>query len=167
MISQTLEYALRASLHLAGHEGVPQTTQQIALAIQMPAAFLSKVLQSLGRAGLVQSQRGLRGGYVLARSPAELTILEIAQLVDPLKRIHACPLGRAEHAIGLCPLHRRLDNVLALAEESFRKTTLAELLQEGQGAVSALGCPFPCVSQSHVAANNSLTGVAVVEQVSS
>ena len=165
MISQTLEYALRAALHLAEHERVPQTTQQIARATQVPAAFLSKVLQSLGRAGLVQSQRGLRGGYVLSRSPAELTILEIAQVVDPLKRIHACPLGRAEHAIGLCPLHRRLDNVLALAEESFRKTTLAELLQEGQLAAPALGCPFPCVAQ--VATNNSLAGVAVVEQVSS
>jgi Rrf2 family protein len=119
MISQTLEYVLRAALHLAEHERVPQTTQQIARATQVPAAFLSKVLQSLGRAGLVQSQRGLLGGYVLGRSPAELTILEIAQVVDPLKRIHACPLGRAEHAIGLCPLHRRLDNVLALARNHF------------------------------------------------
>jgi Rrf2 family protein len=59
----------------------------------VPAGYLSKVLQSLGRAQLVNSQRGLHGGFTLARAPSELTVWEVIQAVDPLQRIRSCPLG--------------------------------------------------------------------------
>ncbi len=63
MISQTSEYALRATIYLARHPSVSFTTRQIAEATGMPAGYLSKVLQTLARVGIVQSQRGLHGGF--------------------------------------------------------------------------------------------------------
>jgi Rrf2 family protein len=130
MFSQTVEYALRATVYLAYQAPAPQTTDEIAEATRVPKAYLSKVLQSLVRAGLVHSQRGLGGGMTLARTPAELTILEVVNAVEPIQRIRTCPLGLASHGVRLCPLHRRLDNALATVEQAFGQTTLAEVLGE-------------------------------------
>jgi Rrf2 family nitric oxide-sensitive transcriptional repressor len=142
MFSQTAEYALRATVYLASQQGVPRTTQEIARATQVRIAYLSKVMQSLGRKGLVQSQRGLHGGFTLARPADELTVLDIVDAVDPLRRIKSCPLGIKGH-INLCPLHRRLDRAMELVEDALRESTLAELLTEPE---RARGIPIPLCS---------------------
>jgi len=141
MFSQTVEYALRAALYLAREAPEPRTTDRIALATHVPKAYLSKVLQGLGRAGLVRSQRGLGGGMTLMQDPKALTILEVVNAVEPIRRIKECPLGLTSHGMNLCPLHRRLDNALATVEQAFRKTTLAEILAEPM--TSEPLCEFP------------------------
>lgn len=128
MISQTAEYALRAIVFLAMNPGGAFTTQQIAQTTKVPSAYLSKVLKSLVRAGLVQSQRGLGGGFVLTRSAEDLNILEVLNAVDPIQRIRSCPLGLKAHGTVLCALHKRLDDATAIIEKSFADTTIAELL---------------------------------------
>jgi Rrf2 family protein len=128
VISQTAEYALRAAVCLAGNQGDPLTNQQISKQAKIPAGYLSKVLQAMGRAGLVESTRGLGGGFVLTRDPMKLTILEIVQAVDPVQRIRSCPLGIRSHGKQLCSLHRRLDDAMAMVERAFRESTIAELL---------------------------------------
>ena len=133
MISQTAEYALRAMVWLASSPDAAQTNQQIAEQAKVPPGYLQKVMQALGRAGLVKATRGVGGGFLLARVPAEISIYEVVNAVDPFKRIHTCPLGLASHGTKLCPLHRRLDDALASTELSFRMTNLAELIdQPGQ-----------------------------------
>jgi Rrf2 family protein len=134
MFSQTVEYALRAMVFLAREGPVPWTTQHISEVTQVPRAYLSKVLQSLIRAGLVQSQRGLGGGITLARTPAQINLLEIVNAVDPIIRLKRCPLGLAAHGTRLCPLHRRLDAAMADVEKAFHGTTLDDLLREDPGS---------------------------------
>lgn len=141
MFSQTVEYALRAVVHLAAESPHPRTTQQIADATKVPRAYLSKVLQNLGRAGIVGSQRGIGGGIALVKSPKELTILEVVNAVEPIERIKTCPLELASHGVRLCPLHRRMDNALATVEKAFASTTLAEVLAEPTQSVPL--CDFP------------------------
>lgn len=150
MISQTVEYALRAVLFLASQAPKACTTQQIATAAKMPAPYLSKVLQSLVRSGLVASQRGLGGGMTLLKSPAEIAILDVVNAVEPLARIHTCPLGLASHGTTLCPLHRRLDNALAQVEEAFRGSSLADLLAEPSTSIPL--CEFPPLNCLEIAA---------------
>ncbi|MCS7045564.1 MAG: Rrf2 family transcriptional regulator [Gemmataceae bacterium] len=130
MFSQTVEYALRAVVHLAYQAEVPQTTDQIAAATRVPKAYLAKVLQQLCQANIVQSRRGMGGGMWLARPPGQLTILDVVNAVDPIRRIRHCPLGLSAHGVRLCPLHKRLDSALAAVEDAFRSTTLAEILAE-------------------------------------
>lgn len=141
MISQTVEYALRAVVYLAGQAPQARKTSQIAKATKVPPAYLSKVLQELRRAGIVDSQRGVGGGISLKPSPDELTILEVVNAVDPVQRIHTCPLGLAAHGVRLCPLHKRLDNALKVMEEAFAQTTLAEVLAEPTESIPL--CDFP------------------------
>lgn len=149
IISLTAEYALRAMVHLATDESASQTVGQIAAQTRVPAGYLAKVLQSLARAGLIVSQRGLGGGFRLAKSPGATSILEVVQAVDPIERIHTCPLGLEAHGTNLCPLHRRLDDAMALIEAQFRDTTIAELLEVPIGPEGTLIakddlCAFPC-----------------------
>jgi Rrf2 family nitric oxide-sensitive transcriptional repressor len=143
VFSQTVEYSLRAVVHLANKAPACQTTDQIAEATLVPRAYLSKVLQSLGRAGLVHSQRGLGGGMTLTKTPDEITILEVVNAVEPIERIRTCPLGLASHGVHLCPLHKRLDNALAMVEEAFGSSTLAEVLAEPTRSKPL--CAFPSV----------------------
>ena len=141
MISQTVEYSLRAVVHLASGAPAARTTDQIAAATRVPRAYLSKVLQSLIRGGLVRSQRGLGGGMTLAKPASELTVLEVVNAVEPIQRIRRCPLDLASHGMRLCPLHRRLDQSLEMFERAFATTTLAEILAEPGGSVPL--CEFP------------------------
>jgi Rrf2 family nitric oxide-sensitive transcriptional repressor len=143
VLSQTVEYALRAVVHLASEAPAGRTTDQIAQATRVPRAYLSKVLQSLSHGGIVHSQRGLGGGMTLAKTPEELTILEVVNAVEPIQRIKTCPLGLAAHGVRLCPLHKRVDNALAMVEEAFGRSTLAELLAEPTSSKPL--CPFPNV----------------------
>lgn len=141
MFSQTVEYALRAMVCLASEAPQARTTQQVAEVTKVPAAYLAKVIQSLSRAGLVHSQRGIGGGISLARGPSEISILEVVNAVDPIQRIQTCPLELKSHGVKLCPLHRRVDNAMATVEKAFRATTLAEIIAEPTDSVPL--CDFP------------------------
>lgn len=135
MISQTAEYALRMVVFLATLKDRPATTRQVAAATQVPEGYLAKIVQSLARAGLVRSQRGLHGGSVLARDPSNITVYDVVQAVSPIPRIRTCPLHLPAHGVNLCPLHRRLDDAAAAVEQAFRSSTIAELLSEQTGSI--------------------------------
>ncbi len=130
MISQTAEYALRAMVYLAQYPGSSHTNQQIARVTRVPLGYLAKVLQNLSRAGLITSRRGLGGGFALAKPAEEISIYEVVQAVDPIPRITSCPLKLRAHRDRLCPLHQRLDNAWELVEQSFRSTSLYDLIAE-------------------------------------
>ena len=128
MFSQTVEYALRAVVHLAKEPESLQTTAQIAAATKVPLPYLSKVLQTLHRDRLVTVKRGVNGGFLLAKPPKQLTIYEVVQCVDPIRRIHTCPLELACHRKRLCSLHKEMDSAMESIESVFRKTTLSKLI---------------------------------------
>ena len=128
MISQTAEYALRAVVFLADQQGASCTTARISEGTQLPPGYLAKVMQLLSRGQIVNSQRGLHGGFTLATSPEELTVLQVINAVDPVQRFHECPLKISHHGPDLCPLHRRLDDAGKLLEQSFGDTTVGSLI---------------------------------------
>ncbi len=148
MFSQTVEYALRAVIHLAHEAPAARTTAQIAEATRVPKDYLSKILQGLAKKRIVETQRGVGGGISLAKTPEEVTILDVVNAVEPIERITTCPLKLANHGMNLCPLHRRMDAAMATVEEAFRNSTLAEVLADpsstsvplcdGSGAVQTL-----------------------------
>ena len=135
MLSQTVEYALRAVVHLAMRAPEPQTTAAIADVTKVPPAYLAKVLQGLKEKNIVHLQRGIGGGVSLAQSPDELTILDVVNAVDPIKRINQCPLDLKSHGTRLCALHFRMDKALQSMEEAFRATTLSDLLRDENPSV--------------------------------
>lgn len=81
MLSQRTRYAIRALLHLADRYGKgPVQLAEIAATQNIPAKFLTVILSEMGRAGLVETQRGKDGGYWLARRPSEISYGDVIRL---------------------------------------------------------------------------------------
>lgn len=87
-LSSKIEYALLALLELASYPSRkhPLTIHQISARQPIPERYLEQILTSLRRGGVVQSQRGSKGGYVLVREPWQITLLEIVTLVQGDRR---------------------------------------------------------------------------------
>jgi Rrf2 family transcriptional regulator, nitric oxide-sensitive transcriptional repressor len=151
MFSQTVEYALRAMMYLAEHPGDAASSEVISVAMRVPKPYLSKVLRDLVEAELVNSTRGKKGGFVLARGAQAITVLDVVNAVDPIKRIKTCPLGRPDH-VTLCPLHKQMDSAVEHVECSLRSTTLAQLATVGLNGTST---SLPVVRAKRRAARSS------------
>ncbi len=160
MISSTAEYALRAIVELATHPESACTAQQIAVVGHIPSGYVSKVLQDLGRAGLVTSQRGPNGGFTLARNRALITVLEVINAVDPIRRIRICPLGIPQHGAKLCPLHQRLDDAIRTVEDAFGSTTIEQLIEPEEGGSRCLFPPVPRPVEATVSAQRRSTAAS-------
>src|SRR5262249_23083997 len=119
MFSKTVEYALRAVVHLAYSAPDARTTEQIAAATPVTPAYRARVLKGLCGAGVVKLQRVFHAGMSRVRGPKQLTILEVVNAVEPIRRITTCPLGLKSHGVRLCPLHKRMDDALAMVEAAF------------------------------------------------
>ena len=138
MISQTSEYALRAIVHLAARadEG-PASAHAISDATRVPVGYLQKILRMLARADILTAQRGSGGGFALAKVPTAISVLDVLRATDTdIARIDRCPLGIKGHT-RLCSLHHLLDSQIAQAEQTFARTTIADLL-DGTGGVRPL-----------------------------
>ena len=149
LLSDAAEYGLRAMVWLAQHPGQTQKVREIAEGTQATQGYLIKVLQALVKAGILSAQRGSSGGFRLERDPSKLSVIEVIDAIDPIERIHTCPLGLKSHGKALCPLHRRIDDALAMIERSFGESTIIDLLRDPATshprceALSALSSPQP------------------------
>lgn len=115
-LSKLTDYAVVVMIRLAdaaqGGAGAVQTAPGIALATGAPEPTVAKVLKSLTGAGLVQSQRGARGGYRLARPVGEISLAEVIAAIDGPIALTACVEGGGGCDVGsLCSVKGRWDLV--------------------------------------------------------
>lgn len=130
LLSDASEYGLRAVVWLAQRPGQAQKVREIADGTHATPGYLIKVLQALAKVGILSAQRGSSGGFRLERDPATLSVLDVLNAIDPIQRIHSCPLGLEAHGERLCPMHKRIDDAMAAIEQSFGESTIADLLNE-------------------------------------
>jgi len=103
-ISQKCQYALRAIFELAKRNGQgPVKIGEVARVQAIPTRFLEVILRQLKQAGFVDSQRGNEGGYLLTRSPEELSVGDVIRYVQGSIGPVMCVLG--EHNNNKCPLY--------------------------------------------------------------
>jgi len=129
-ISDAASIGLHAMARLAGApDGEPLSACRMATDLQVSEAHLSKVLQRLGRRGLVHSKRGPGGGFVLGRNPDSITLEDVYTAVEGPLPITHCLLGRAECALHQdCLLGHLLLDIQDLVNHEFSHVTLAEAL---------------------------------------
>lgn len=129
MISRTAKYALEAALCLAAEvEGGPVPSGTLAERLSIPSDYLSRVLHTLRKRGVVDATRGRHGGFRLARSPSEVTLLDIVEPFDDVGDERQCLLRRQTCSdITACPLHEGWKSIAGAMASFFSQTTLAEL----------------------------------------
>ncbi len=133
-ITRQADYALRAIYHLTKLDPAQRAaTSQIAEEQRIPPSFLAKIISQLSIAGLIHTSRGARGGVSLARSPEEITILEVVEAIDGPIALNectsspeACPFGQN------CPLRKLWCGTQSELIEKLRNTTFAQFLAEAQ-----------------------------------
>lgn len=139
MLSQTGVYALQAALYLARHDGGPATAAVIAGDLDIPGNYLSKVLQRLGRQGIVTASRGPGGGYRLAAAWRDLSVADVVGPFEELLPDDVCLMGGRCDPEDPCTAHTRRARWRRAYAAQLRETTLAHLLgSDGEGP-SGLG----------------------------
>ncbi|HLN28853.1 MAG TPA: Rrf2 family transcriptional regulator [Gemmataceae bacterium] len=140
MITKTGIHAVRAMVVLAGlPPGALAGAAKVAREIGAPQNYLGKLLQTLARAGLVESQKGLGGGFRLARDPHEISLLDVVEPIEHINRWSGCILGRPECSDAApCPLHNEWKKVRDAYMRMLRKTTLAELVRKGEASLLSI-----------------------------
>ena len=133
-LTRAADYAVRIMIHLAAlPPGSRPNRNVLAEAGEVPEHFLSKILQSLARARLIDSQRGMNGGFALAADPDQITVLDIIEAIEGPTHLNACLLpGDSCSRKGWCPAHC----VWAEAQEAMtavlRRATIAGLASQAQ-----------------------------------
>ena len=145
--TKTADHALRAVAELARNTEVVNS-DDLSLRTQVPRPYLMKVLQQMQDAGLVESTRGKMGGWRLNPSKADdMTMYDVMQAVDPITRIHTCPINLPEHADKLCPLHAALDAIFERMEKDFKNAKVLQLVDKNVSvdrliaSLSMVRCP--------------------------
>jgi Rrf2 family protein len=128
-LTRAADYAIRVMIHLAAFaQGTRASRAELAAASECPEQFLSKVLQSLTRAGLVISHRGNTGGFELSPQHRAATMLEIVEAVEGPIRLNVC-LGADDECArqAWCAAYRIWNEAQDALTGVLRKSTIDEL----------------------------------------
>jgi Rrf2 family protein len=130
------DYAVRAMLALARHERAPArdplSAGRIATEMRIPQRFVAHVASDLVRAGLVVGSTGRRGGYRLARPPAEIDLLQIVDAAERQDTPPRCVLrGIPCDPAGRCAVHDAFSGATAALRAELARTSLASLVDRG------------------------------------
>jgi Rrf2 family transcriptional regulator, nitric oxide-sensitive transcriptional repressor len=141
MLTQTADYALRGLIYLAHDpdDGYHQT-RDLAGTLNVPYNYLGKILQLLGHAGIVESQRGMNGGFRLCRLPDQIRLYDVLAAIDAVPKDPECPLLTGGRQRELCLIHRRFASLTAAYIRFLKETTLEDVLQPDSFPAA---CPGP------------------------
>ena len=127
-LSKLADYAVVVLVRLSHAEGC-QTSPGVAAITGLPEPTVAKVLKALASAGLVNSQRGARGGYRLARVLGAISVADVVTAIDGPIAIAACVEGGAGGCVSeeLCPVRGRWDPVNHAVMQALMRITLADM----------------------------------------
>jgi Rrf2 family protein len=136
MITKTGMHAVRAVAALARlPEGAYAGAARVAREIGAPQNYLGKLLQTLAQEGLLESQKGLGGGFRLARNARRISMLDVVEPIERLGRWSGCIIGRPVCSDARpCAIHDRWKKVRTAYLDLLRQTTIAELVAKGEAA---------------------------------
>lgn len=134
-----VEYALHCLTWIAGPLDQPPSSRDLAEMQGVPPAFLKKIFPKLEKAGIVEASGGIRGGYRLARSPEQITVLDVVDAVEGRKSLFDCQEIRGRCALfegkppewstrGVCGIHAVMIRAEKVMRDELAKTSLASLM---------------------------------------
>jgi Rrf2 family iron-sulfur cluster assembly transcriptional regulator len=136
ILSNPCKYALQALVHIAKrHKEGSVPLREVAEEEGIPPSFLAKVLQQLAKQKLLRSSKGPGGGFAFRVSPAQVSVLDIVQIVDGVEGLESCVMcSKPAGAKNACPIHQAWSAIQDRIELLMKETTLADLAQGGPKA---------------------------------
>ena len=130
--STSIEYAIHGLIYLA--KAVPGSlvlTTEVGSATAIPEPYLRKVFQQLCRSGLVDSQRGARGGYRLARDPGQISLKDVVESIDGSLPTYTCLRDNRSCTLGApCPVHGAFEEARQRMEEVLEAASIEDLMED-------------------------------------
>jgi Rrf2 family protein len=128
-VSAKVDYALRAAIELAAAAGDrPMKGERVAQAQEIPLKFLENILAELRQAGIVRSQRGVDGGYWLAKPSGEITVADIIRAVEgPIANVRGLPPEEVAYTGNAEPLRDVWIAMRASLRSVLERVTIADL----------------------------------------
>jgi len=131
-LTRAAEYAIRCMLYLSRQgQGVLTSRQEIAQQADIPPHFLAKIAQDLAKAGLIEIRQGARGGFILRRDPAAISLLEVVETMIGEIFLNDCvarPAGCKVHYH--CAVHRVWQEARDQLRHTLRQVTFDQLIAE-------------------------------------
>lgn len=131
--SKKVEYALIALMDLADlHQNNPVTAKTVASNYQIPYELLGKVMQTLTKNGLLNSVQGVKGGYVLGKSPDKISVREVIEILEGPISITSCGgLHSVDHSdcdlLSTCTIKSPMEIIQHELEKYFSNISLKDL----------------------------------------
>src|SRR3979411_1973682 len=131
-LTKKADYGLMAMKHLAEHVDQGScSAKDVAEAYGIPQEALAKILQRLAKAGLLRSQHGINGGYMLARDPGTISAFEVIRAIDGPLFITSCITVRGEcDQTDRCTIKEPLRRVNESIEQVLRRISILEMKEE-------------------------------------
>jgi FeS assembly SUF system regulator len=128
-LSKLADYGIVIMMHLARPGGSQASAHEIALATRIPPPMASKILKALARGQLLRSQRGVKGGYELARPAGSITVAEIIEALDGPIAVTDCVDGAPGDCVieSLCPARTNWERINTAIRDALGEVTLAEM----------------------------------------
>lgn len=131
----TTDYAIRAVLSL-GVKGKLKSATEIAEEMQIPRSYLNKILRKLRVNRLVNSEAGLNGGYYLRKGLDEITLFDIAEIMEPTMKCNRCleiDEFCSRNASGYCSVRKYYQALQRELEDRWLSATLLSIVEEKGG----------------------------------
>ena len=127
-LTRKSDYAVRCVLHLSGDPEAVASVEEISRAMFLPKTFLAKILQSLMKAGIVRSTRGIKGGFQLAKRPKDINLLEVIEAIQGPSAPNICAIDKKMCRLsGGCSVHPVWIKIKEMVEKELKKTNFAVL----------------------------------------
>lgn len=147
-LTVSVEYGIHCLLWLTGPDRAPVSSRDLADLQGISASFVAKIFPKLEKAGIVRASEGVRGGYVLAKSPGDISVLEIVDAIEGRKPLFDCREIRGRCALfgnpppswataGACAVHV----VMLRAEKAMRDALASQSLGDIAGTVERKAPP--------------------------
>ena len=128
-VSEAATLALHTMTMLAADQTRKIPAREVAATYKVSEAHLAKVLQRLGKAGLVNSTRGPKGGFTLGKKPARITLLAVFEAVEGPIGFRNCMFGRKVCKGDHCVMGTALRDANQILKDYLTQTTLAEFAE--------------------------------------
>ncbi len=129
-ITRETDYAMRCILYLSGQPKKVVMVDEISREMGTPKSFLAKILQKLVKAGIVNSFRGVKGGFQLNREPKDINLLDVIEAIEGVVALNACAVDSSVCSFsGTCGVHTVWVKLRGEVNDLIKKHNFADIAE--------------------------------------